>query len=72
MVPRVSAVVAGHADAESIVIHANHINMVKYKSEQDPGYRTISGHLSLMAKNAAGRIQQRWEIEKRMNNCRIS
>ncbi len=72
MVPRVSAVVSGHADAESIAIYADHINMVKFKSVDDPGYSTISGHLNFMANDATRRIQERWEIERRLNNCRIS
>lgn len=39
VVPRASAVVAGAADAESIVIHADHINMVKFESEGNSGYK---------------------------------
>jgi hypothetical protein len=44
VVPRASAVVPGAADAEPIVIHADHINMVKFTSKEDNGYRTVSGH----------------------------
>ena len=46
-----SAVVPGAADAEAIVIHADHINMVKFTSKEDNGYRTVSGHLRIMAQN---------------------
>ncbi|CAH0055794.1 unnamed protein product [Clonostachys solani] len=41
VVPRASAVVPGQADAESILIHADHKNMVKFLSKQDVGYTTV-------------------------------
>jgi hypothetical protein len=56
VVPKASAVVPGAADAEPIVIHADHINMVKFASKQDNGYRTVSGHLQIMAENAGEAI----------------
>ncbi|RYO00078.1 hypothetical protein AA0121_g13436 [Alternaria tenuissima] len=37
VVPRASAVVPGAADGEAIVIHADHIHMVKFGSKTDPG-----------------------------------
>lgn len=67
MVPRASAVVPGAADAEPIVIHADHINMVKFASKEDNGYRTVSGHLRIMAQNASEAIGARWEMEMRVN-----
>jgi hypothetical protein len=67
VVPRTSAVVPGVADAESIVIHADHIRMVKFESEANSGYKTVSGHLRVMAQSASGVIHSRWEEEKRVN-----
>ncbi|PZC88543.1 hypothetical protein A1F95_10868, partial [Pyrenophora tritici-repentis] len=52
VVPRASAVVPGAADGEPIAIHADHIHMVKFESKTDPGYRTVSGHLRVMAARA--------------------
>lgn len=43
VVPRASAVVPWVADAEPIVIHADHINMTKFASNEDNGYKTVSG-----------------------------
>jgi hypothetical protein len=63
VVPRASAVVPGAADGEPIAIHADHINMVKFGSKTDPGYRTVSGHLRLMAARAGTSIGGRWDIE---------
>jgi hypothetical protein len=68
VVPRASAVVPGAADAEPIVIHADHINMVKFASNEDNGYRTVSGHLRIMAQDAINIICSRWEEEKRVNS----
>ncbi len=68
--PRASAVVPGQADAEQIVIHADHVNMVKYTSRQDSGYIVVSEHLQIMAEAAAEEIRQRWEAERRVNEGR--
>lgn len=59
VVPRASAVVPGAADAEPIVIHADHINMVKFRSKEDSGYKTVSGHLQVMAESAGGVVSSR-------------
>ena len=66
VVPRESAVVPGTLDAEPIAIHADHINMVKFLSKEDNGYRTVSGHLRIMAGNACSVIASRWEEEERI------
>jgi hypothetical protein len=67
VVPRASAVVPGAANAEPIVIHADHINMVKFASKKDSGYRTVSGHLQIMAQDAGEIIRSRWDEESRVN-----
>jgi hypothetical protein len=54
VVPRASAVVPRAADAEAIVIHEDHINMVKFSSKEDNGYKTVSGHLQIMAQSKRG------------------
>lgn len=59
--PRASAVVPGAADAESVAIPANHINMVKFPSHEDGGYEKVSGHLWLLANKAPDVIAARWE-----------
>ncbi|KAG9656867.1 hypothetical protein KCU64_g5581, partial [Aureobasidium melanogenum] len=70
VVPKASAVVPGNADAESIVIHANHTAMVRYPSKQDVGYVTVSEHVRIIARDATGNIQQRWEAEARVDDAR--
>ncbi|CAM1508710.1 Fc.00g055580.m01.CDS01 [Cosmosporella sp. VM-42] len=70
VVPRASAVVPGQADAEPIVIHADHKNMVKFLSKQDVGYTTVSEHLQIMMVDAEGIIRSRWEAESRADNAR--
>ncbi|KAH8702665.1 hypothetical protein GQ44DRAFT_51434 [Phaeosphaeriaceae sp. PMI808] len=67
VVPRASAVVPGAADGEPIAIHADHIHMVKFGSKADPGYRTVSGHLRVMAARAGDAIGGRWETEGRVD-----
>jgi hypothetical protein len=67
VVPRASAVVPGAADAEPIAIHADHINMVKFTSKEDSGYKTVSGHLRIMVRSARDVIALRWEEESRVD-----
>lgn len=67
-----SAVVPGQANAEPIVIHADHTNMVRYTKREDSGYKTISGHLRIMANDAVEEIGQHWEAERRTNEGRRS
>lgn len=67
VVPRASAVVPGMTDAEPIAIHADHINMVKFSSKEDGGYKTVIGQLRLMAQDAKDKVAARWEVERRVD-----
>lgn len=60
MVPYASAIIPGIPDAESIAIPADHLQMVKYASREDSGYKKVSGHLRLLAEGAPGTINARW------------
>lgn len=67
IVPRASAVVPGVADDEPIAIHVDHINMVKFGAKSEAGYKTVSGHLRLMAARAGDAIGGRWDTEGRVD-----
>lgn len=67
VVPRASAVVPGAADSEPVAIHADHVNMVKFESKADGGYKTVSGHLWVMAGRAGDVVGQRWDTEGRVD-----
>lgn len=58
-----SAIVPGAVDAEPIPIAADHRNMARFTSENDPGYQKISGHIKLMIKTAVGEIDKKWRID---------
>lgn len=62
--PRASAVVPG-ADAESIAIAADHLNMVKFSSREGGGYEKVSQYLRLLAEEAPDVISARWAEEDR-------
>lgn len=64
--PKASAVVPGAADAESVAISADHLNMVKFASSEDGGYRKVSGHLQLLAEEAPDAIGARWEEQDKI------
>ncbi|MCJ1423210.1 hypothetical protein MMC29_001092 [Sticta canariensis] len=65
VVPQASAVVPGAADAEPIAIPANHLEMVKFPSSEDVGYKKVSGHLQIMAGEASDAVVARWERQDR-------
>ncbi|KDN65752.1 hypothetical protein CSUB01_07533 [Colletotrichum sublineola] len=71
VVPKASAVVPGQANGEPIVIHADHINMVKFASREDPNYVKVSEVLQIMAANAPKNIQSMWVMEKRLTEARL-
>ena len=59
--------VPGASDGELISIHADHINMVKFGAKSDAGYKTVSGHLQVMAARAGDAIGGRWDTEGRVD-----
>ncbi|KAI1635977.1 hypothetical protein F4809DRAFT_650828 [Biscogniauxia mediterranea] len=63
VVPKMLAVVLSQADAESLVIHKDHRNMVKFRSKDDADYITIKEHLEIMISDAESIIQSRWAEE---------
>ena len=64
VVPKSSAVVPGALDAESIAILADHINMTKYSSEDDGGYKKVSGNLFLIVRESRTKVQNNWQKEE--------
>lgn len=60
-VPPSSAAPPFWANMEPLAMHADHPNMVKFASKENPGYRTISANLLTMADKAPGAISARWE-----------
>ncbi|KAF1936850.1 hypothetical protein EJ02DRAFT_413325 [Clathrospora elynae] len=70
VVPKASAVVPGAADAEQIMIHADHKEMVKFQSKEDNDYEKVSDHLIIMVEGAGIVIGLRWEQEVRVDAAR--
>ena len=67
VVPHASAVVAEAGDAEPIAIYADHINMVKFATNEDAGYKTVAGQLRVMVQDASDKVAARWEAESRVD-----
>ncbi|KAK7426548.1 hypothetical protein QQZ08_007007 [Neonectria magnoliae] len=65
VVPKASAVVPGRADAEPIVIHADHISIVKFPSKEKADYMTVTEQSQIMAMDAKETVRSRWEAERR-------
>jgi hypothetical protein len=63
VVPKASAVVPGHVDAEPIALMDDHINMVKFSSPNNNEFKRVAGHLMLMTKKAPAKVQENWLTE---------
>lgn len=70
VVPPASAIIPGLANAESVAIPADHLNMVKFVSCEDAGYEKVSGYLQLFEEQAPGAIGARWTDQDRIRNGR--
>ncbi len=66
-VPKASAVVPSAADGEPIAIHADPIHMVKLGTKSGFSYRTVSGHLRVMAVRVGDVIGRQWDTEGQVN-----
>ena len=64
--PKASAILPGQPDGEPIAIHANHTDMVRFTSVEDPYYVKVSEILCIMAKGAGNHIRSNWETERRI------
>ena len=58
----------GVIDAESVAIMANHLEMTKYRPENDPGYKKVSGHLQLIVQEANAKVQRNWDMDESKNS----
>lgn len=47
---------------------ANHLEMTKYQSENDEGYKKVSGHLQLIIPEACLKVQLNWDKEEWKNH----
>jgi predicted transposase YbfD/YdcC len=47
--------------AEAIALHKNHIDMVKFKSEDDHGFKVVADQIDAMVRNAAVKIKNNWD-----------
>ncbi|KAM9879650.1 hypothetical protein VDGL01_06314 [Verticillium dahliae] len=67
VVLKASAVVPGYVNAESFKIPLNYTSMVRYISDQEPGYKTVSEHLQIMVMDVPVVVQGKWQVEARVH-----
>ena len=60
---------AGTADADIILIPADHLNMVKFASRENGEYKKVSEYLWLLAKEA---ISALWAEQKKTKKGTVS
>ena len=54
------------ANAERIPIHANHINVVKFESQANAGFKRILDRIKLMVAKASDKVDQNWVSEDKI------
>jgi hypothetical protein len=65
VVPRDSAVIPGQTNTQPTGINKNHSELVKYTSENDPDFVTVSNALILETRASFKRINDNWANWKR-------
>ena len=71
IVPKMSAVVPGAVDTVAIALHKHHIDLVKYSSEQDGAFETVSDQLGVMIESAPQKVTVSWQHEMKMKSKSI-
>jgi len=66
IVPRTSAVVSGATNSVAIALHKHHIDLVKYSSEHDGAFETVSDQISVMMKSGFLEVTDSWLLEMKM------
>ncbi|CAG7850854.1 SubName: Full=Related to tetratricopeptide repeat domain protein-Neosartorya fischeri {ECO:0000313/EMBL:CCA73065.1} [Serendipita indica DSM 11827] len=62
-VPYHSAMIAGDREATTIVLHANHDDLVKFPDKESDNYRTVLYHLKDHVDSALDAIREKWGRE---------
>ncbi|CCA69054.2 hypothetical protein PIIN_02913, partial [Serendipita indica DSM 11827] len=66
-VPHPLAVIPGDRNATTIILHANHRNLVRFSSRENDNYQTVHFYLKGCVSNGPERIRKNWVRE---DNCR--
>ncbi|CAG7849813.1 SubName: Full=Related to kinesin light chain {ECO:0000313/EMBL:CCA76161.1} [Serendipita indica DSM 11827] len=67
-VPYYSATIAGDRNAATIVLHANHRNLVRFSSKENDNYITVHYYLKEYINNAPLTVQKKWNKEDELRN----
>jgi hypothetical protein len=59
-VPRHLATIQGERNAEVVVLHADHIQMVKFGGRSDSDYGRIAEYLVDLVKDAPTKVEKNW------------
>ena len=62
--PRHLATIQGERNAEVVVLHADHIEMVKFGGRGDSDYSRVAEYLVDLLKDAPTKVEQNWIRER--------
>ncbi|KAG8814340.1 hypothetical protein FRC17_001194 [Serendipita sp. 399] len=68
IVPRHLAIIAGESRAKTVVLHADHCEMVKFNDKHDINYRKVVDYLHELVENGPAKVRENWIRE---NSYRI-
>ncbi|CAG7849810.1 SubName: Full=Related to kinesin light chain {ECO:0000313/EMBL:CCA74635.1} [Serendipita indica DSM 11827] len=67
-VPHHSAIVPGDRNARTIVLHANHRNLVRFSSRESDDYKTVHFYLKAYVDSAPATVSKQWVKENELRN----
>lgn len=68
-VPYHSATIAGDREANSIVLHANHHDLVRFGSKENVNYETVIDYLTEYVQSASAQVGPKWVTEDRFRSA---
>ncbi|CCA76673.1 hypothetical protein PIIN_10662 [Serendipita indica DSM 11827] len=67
-VPHHSAIVPGDRNARTIVLHANHRNLVRFSSRESDDYKTVHFYLKAYVDSAPATVSKQWVKENELRS----
>ncbi|CAG7850628.1 SubName: Full=Related to kinesin light chain {ECO:0000313/EMBL:CCA75937.1} [Serendipita indica DSM 11827] len=68
-IPYHSATIPGDRNATTIVLHANHHNLVRFSSKEDDNYKAVQYHIKDYVNGAPAAVQEKWITENRLRDA---
>lgn len=62
--PRHLATISGDRNAETVSLHADHVQLVKFDGEDDSNYIRVARYIAKYVGEATGKVKKNWIKEE--------